>query len=189
MGWPTANTISCTMPSATTYIKSSWTPKVNSILYMCPIPPHVNGILPHASVLCILSYDPTSATQAGGYGTNGFGRSRGEDGVFRGPAVLPPTPAVLPPRPSATASATATSGTTTANIATISKTFCYRKSSYRYLQRYHRPSYRQHLQWLRIPRQRLYRHNTAVQPPAPTGRAKTPSGTTAVTAVPPPVRF
>ena len=40
-------TMSHTISRAPTYIKSSWTSKVNSILYTSPIPPHMNGILLH----------------------------------------------------------------------------------------------------------------------------------------------
>ena len=53
-------------------------------------------MLPHASVLCILSYDPTGATQAGVNGMDGFVKKRGEDGVSRAPAVLPLELPVLP---------------------------------------------------------------------------------------------
>jgi len=70
--------------------------KVNSLLTMLDIDAPLDGMLPHASVLCILSYDPTGATQAEGYGTDGFVKMRGEDGVSRAPAVLPLAPPVLP---------------------------------------------------------------------------------------------
>jgi len=40
-------TMSHTISGATTYIKSSWTSKVNSILYASPIPSHMSGIQLH----------------------------------------------------------------------------------------------------------------------------------------------
>ena len=66
--------------------------KVNSLLCSYGFDAPLDGILPHASVLCILSYNSNDAAQAGAEGSDGFATSRREDGANSVPPVPPVGP-------------------------------------------------------------------------------------------------
>ena len=59
---PTVLSTSRTLSSPTPYAKSPWTLKVNSILYMSPLPPHLDGILLHTPSL---DHDRFTSTSTG----------------------------------------------------------------------------------------------------------------------------
>ena len=71
--------------------------KVNSLLCSHDFDLPLDGILPYAPVLCILSYDPNGTAQARGKGMDGFKTSSEEEQASEAPAVVPPDTAVLPP--------------------------------------------------------------------------------------------